>query len=107
MPLTIRSSVLRGAIFPVTLFAFSAVGVEYLDAVFNINTRWAFLAALGVVLLFSGRLFDILTTKLGLPLMLYGGWALMTSLWSIVPELSLLKGIASLSATLVFSAAGY
>jgi len=107
MPLTIKSTVLRGAIFPITLFAFATVGVEYFDVVFNTNTRWLFLAVLGVVLLFSGRLFDILTTKLGLPLMLYGGWALMTSLWSIVPELSLLKGMASLSATFVFSAAGY
>src|SRR5690242_8743710 len=107
MPLTIKSSVLRGAIFPITLFAFATVGVEYFDVVFNTNTRWLFLAVLGIVLLFSGRLFDILTTKLGLPLMLYGGWALMTSLWSIVPQLSLLKGSASLSATLVFSAAGY
>lgn len=107
MPFAIRASAVRGAIFPLTVFAFSAVGIEYFAVVFSTDTRWLFLAALGAALLPSARLFDILNTKAGLPILLFGLWALLTSLWSIVPELSLLKGIASLSAMFVFSAAGY
>jgi O-antigen ligase len=96
----------QGAIFPIALLAFASVGIRYIGLVFTPATRWIFLALLGLALIKTGRLLGALNTKFGIPALLYCGWCLFTVVWSIVPELSLMKGVASIATILIFSAGG-
>jgi len=97
---------LHGAMFPLALFAFAGVGMVYIGVIFTPQTRWVFLALFCFALLKAGRLFGAFKTKFGVPLLLYCAWCLLTSLWSIVPELSLLKGFASIVILLAFTTGG-
>lgn len=106
MRLRLNKRLLQGATFPIGLFAFAAVGIAYAGIIFTPTTRWVFLALLGLVLIKSGRVSGALNARFGLPALLYCSWCLLTSFWSIVPELSVLKGFASISTILIFTAAG-
>lgn len=97
---------LRGAIFPLTIFSFVATGISYANVVFTSSARWLFLALLGVAIVRAGRAFSVMNNRFGLLVFIYCGWALLTSVWSIVPDLSLAKGIASIFTILIFTAAG-
>lgn len=106
MRLRAKTSWLKGAVFPLALFAFAGVGMYYVGAIFTPETRWGFLALLVLSLLMSGQIFGAFKTKFGLPLLAYCAWCLVTTLWSIVPDLSLLKSVASIAILLAFSAGG-
>lgn len=101
-----KSSWMQGAAFPLALFAFAGVGMAYIGNVFTPQTRWAFLVLLVLILIGAGRIFSVFKTKFGIPLALYCVWCMLTSLWSIVPELSMLKSFASIAILLAFTAGG-
>jgi O-antigen ligase len=85
---------MNDVIFPLTLLAFEAVGVRYWQVVFNDKTRWLFLAILLLLVLWRGGLLLAFRGALGLVLGTYIFWCTCTTLWSEVPQLSLMKSIA-------------
>lgn len=80
--------------FPMAVFGFMAPSVQYMNQVFGQTQRWGLLALLLVYLLMRGRVASVFRGSLSEPLLLLLGWALATSLWSIVPSLSLAKAIS-------------
>ncbi|MBI3675204.1 MAG: O-antigen ligase family protein [Proteobacteria bacterium] len=95
-----------GIVFSLTLIAFSAVGVKYLNIVFDTSTRWIFLALLASVLLLRGQQFFLFTSRFGPVLGLYFLWCLLTALWSLVPLLSFMKATAFMIIAVSFVTAG-
>jgi len=85
---------MRDALFPLTLVAFEAVGVRYWQVVFNDSRRWLFLAILFVSVLLRGQLLLVFRSGPGVLLGTYMFWCTSTSMWSEVPQLSLMKSIA-------------
>jgi len=98
---------MRGWLFILALFAFSAPGVQYIRLVFTVNTRWAILALLGALLLASGKLFSVFRTRFGLPFGIYILWCFATVMWSDVPQLSFMKSAAFAVTAGIFIGAGY
>lgn len=76
---------------PVTVLAFVAPAVAYVNVIFTTTTRWAVAGVLLLVLVVTGRVFAILRHNVGSALLAYVAWCLLTSAWSEVPELSLMK----------------
>lgn len=83
-------------LFPMTVFSFLGPSVRYVVQVFDQNLRWGLLALLIIYVLVRVRVFSVFRGNLGLSLLLLLGWALATTLWSIVPTLSFAKSIAFL-----------
>ena len=84
----------RAWIFPLAVFGFAAAGIGYADWVFTPVTRWLPLLLLALFLLWHGRLLLVFRTPLGPAIGAWIGWVLLTALWSDVPLLSLMKGVA-------------
>jgi O-antigen ligase len=97
---------LRGVLFPLSLLAFAAVGVHYLQLVFNTSTRWIFLILLIMSLLPRGELFMAYRSRSAPILLAYLLWCFVTAIWSAVPLLSLLKAAAFVIVTTTFIGAG-
>jgi hypothetical protein len=96
----------RGVIFALTLLAFVAVGIEYLNIVFTTSTRWAFLALLIVSLIPYGELFSTFRSQYAPILLVYLLWCFLTALWSDVQTLSILKAAAFMLVVTAFIAGG-
>src|SRR5262245_47138926 len=84
----------RNFMFPLAVFAFIGVAVEYASLVFTTSTRWIFLALLMLYLLAKDRFMFGLQSRFGAVLLLYCGWCILTSTWSDVPVLSIAKATA-------------
>ena len=78
-------------LFPLVVMAFVAPVVTYFNLIFTTTTRWVVAAALALVLVGTGRAFSVLRHGVGLAAAFYVSWCVLTSVWSEVPELSLLK----------------
>jgi len=93
------------AIFPIALLAFEAVGVRYWQVIFNDTTRWLFLAILFLAILLRGEFLAAFRGTSGAVLGAYLAWCLCTTMWSEVPQLSLMKSVAlALSVPTLFAA---
>ena len=94
-------------LLPLTVVAFNAVDVSYVNLVFNFSTRWILLGVLFVVVLLKGQLFSIYRSKFGFWLAIYIVWCISSTYWSEIPRLSFLKtGALAISVT-ALGGAGY
>lgn len=100
------SRIPKGTLFVVTLLAFVAVGISYVDVVFTTSTRWAFLFLLIVSLVPYGELFLAYQSRYSPFLLGYLIWCFATALWSEVPLLSMLKVAALTIVVTAFVGAG-
>ena len=92
-------------LFPLAVVAFVGPVVTYVNVVFSTTTRWVVAAVLVLMLLVTRRLLQILRHNAGLALVAYVLWCVVTSIWSEVPELSLMKiGAIALVAIGMFAA---
>ena len=78
-------------LFPLGVMAFVAPVVMYFNLVFTTDTRWLVAAALALVMVGAGRAFSVLRHPVGLAIAGYVSWCVLTSSWSEVAELTLLK----------------
>jgi hypothetical protein len=78
-------------LFPAAVLAFVAPAVSYVNLVFSTTTRWAVAGVLLVVLVVTGQAFAVLRHNVGSALLAYVAWCVLTSAWSGVPELTLMK----------------
>src|SRR6516165_1713752 len=97
----------RNLMFPLTVAAFIGVTITYANFIFTYSTRWIFLAVLALHLLLKNRMMYGFHSRFGLVLLIYCTWCLLTSAWSIVPELSIAKSVAIILIALSFVSAGY
>src|SRR6516165_11295260 len=97
----------RNLIFPLAVAAFIGVTIKYTNVIFTSSTRWRFLAVLALYLLIKNRMMYGFHSRFGLVLLIYCTWCLLTSAWSIVPELSIAKSAAMILIALSFVSAGY
>ena len=96
----------RNFMFPLAVFAFIGLTVQYVGLVFTTSTRWIFLALLVLYLLAKGRFMFGLQSRFGAVLLLYCGWCIFTSTWSDVPDLSMAKATAFALVAVTFVSAG-
>lgn len=96
-------------IIPLTLLAFVAPGVNFLNWALNDTTRWLVLAALTLFLMLARERpwSDIFSQPLIGGVMVYATWCLMTVFWSEVPMLSFFKAVVLYWVSIVFMTAGY
>src|SRR6516225_9002610 len=97
----------RNFMFPLAVAAFIGVTIKYTNVIFTSSTRWVFLAVLALYLLLKNRMMYGFHSRFGLVLLIYCTWCLLTSAWSIVPELSIAKSAAMILVALSFVSAGY
>jgi O-antigen ligase len=97
----------RNLMFPLAVAAFIGVTIKYTNVIFTSSTRWGFLAVLALYLLIKNRMMYGFHSRFGLALLIYCTWCLLTSAWSIVPELSIAKSAAMILVALSFVSAGY
>jgi O-antigen ligase len=81
-------------LFPLAVMAFVAPAIAYFNVVFTTTTRWAAATALVVAVLVAGRVAAIFRNPVGLTALAYLAWCVLTSLWSEVPQLTLMKSAA-------------
>jgi O-antigen ligase len=98
---------LWGAIFPLTLVAFEAVGVRYWNIVFNDTTRWFLVAILLLAVLLRGQIILAFRGTRGVFIGAYLLWCLCTTMWSEEPQLSLMKSVALMINVTALFGAGY
>jgi hypothetical protein len=98
---------LRNLMFPLAVAAFIGVTIKYTSFIFTPSTRWSFLAVLALYLLLKNRMMYGFHSRFGLALLIYCAWCLLTSAWSMVPELSIAKSAAMILIALSFVSAGY
>src|SRR6516162_495809 len=97
----------RNFMFPLAVAAFIGITIKYINVILTYNTRWSFLAVLALYLLLKNRMMYGFHSRFGLVLLIYCTWCLLTSAWSIVPELSIAKSAAMILIALSFVSAGY
>jgi hypothetical protein len=97
----------RNFMFPLAVAAFIGITIKYINVILTYNTRWIFLAVLALYLLLKNRMMYGFHSRFGLVLLIYCTWCLLTSAWSIVPELSIAKSAAMILIALSFVSAGY
>ena len=93
-------------LFPLAVVAFVAPAIAYFNVVFTTTTRWAAAAALAVAVVGTGRAASIFRIPAGLMALAYLAWCVLTSLWSEVPQLTLMKSAALALVTVGMLAAG-
>ena len=103
----ITGRTLQLAAFPLALLAFVGIGTPYLYVIFTPTTRWFYLPILGLMFVKSRQAWGVLGRTSGLAVLAYMAWCLLTTAWSIVPSLSLLKSAAQVPAVLIFLMGGY
>jgi preprotein translocase subunit SecG len=92
---------------PLLLLAFTGVAVAYFNAVFTTSSRWVALALVLLLALRERSLRSLFRTAFMRISIVFMGWALVTYLWSEVPELSLMKAVALALVILAGTGAGY
>src|SRR5579864_7741333 len=96
----------RNLIFPLSILAFVAIPVAYVNILFTTTSRWIFLALLTLYLLAKGRLIFGFQSFFGVTLLVYCAWCLCTFSWSEVPQLSLAKALAFSLVAVAFVSGG-
>jgi hypothetical protein len=89
------------------MVAFVGVGIRYVNQVFDGTVRWTILGILVVYILLKGKTFACFRGGPRWFLLGYLVWCGLTSVWSELPELSVLKGGAYLVTVLICCSAGY
>ncbi|HVZ51719.1 MAG TPA: hypothetical protein VG986_07120 [Pseudolabrys sp.] len=97
---------LQVGFFPLAVLAFCAVGVRHFNTLFTTTSRWIFLALLIASLVPKGRILQTFKYGFSLPLVIYLMWCLSTTVWSEVPDLSLLKAAALALSSMALVAGG-
>lgn len=92
---------------PLLLLAFTGVAVTYVNSVFTTSTRWAVLALVLLLILKDRSLRSLFRTAFMRISLVFMAWALVTYLWSEVPELSLMKAVALALVIVAGTGAGY
>lgn len=93
-------------LFPLVVLAFMGPAVAYLSALFDIRVRWGLLAFLIVAVLFSKRKSKFQNKGIVTLLGLCSIWALTTTFWSESFDLSFMKAMAFLFASVPLVLAG-
>lgn len=93
-------------LFVLAVFGFQAISVEHVNMVFNPSSRWALVLALALLLLLTNSWLQGLAGLFGLLLAMSWGWALLTSFWSGLPHLTILKSVALGLTAVSFMAGG-
>ncbi len=101
-----KSTVSLTWLFPLAVFGFAAVAVEYLDVAFTSVTRWLALLALALFLLSRGALWEALRQRFAPALACLLAWGVLTTLWSEQPVLSLVKSLAMAFTAITFVSGG-
>jgi len=94
-------------LLPLTMLAFVGVAITFLSPLFTLSTRWLVLGLLLVYSIVNGSWLRIFTSGFGIFTVIYALWALLTSVWSEVPQLSLMKAGAFMLVIITCLAAGY
>lgn len=102
-----QSPKLKDLLLPIYLLAFAGSVVSFMSPVFNVTTRWIVLALVAVYFFFNGKLTSPLRTGFGLLTLAFAFWALVTSIWSEVPQLTFLKALAFMLIAFAGLASGY
>lgn len=97
----------REWMLPLLTLAFSGPAVSYVNVVFSSSARWAVLVLALFLVMTSRRVVPIFRTPFMRISLIFMAWALVTCLWSEVPELSLMKGVALAFVILVGAGGGY
>ncbi len=101
-----KSTVSLTWLFPLAVFGFAAVAVEYLDIAFTSVTRWLALFALALFLLYRGALWKALRLRFAPALIVLLAWGVLTTVWSEQPVLSLMKSLAMAVTAITFISGG-
>lgn len=96
----------RTLIFPLAVFCFLAIPVQHVNQIFDTTLRWAVLGVLAFYLLFKGWIWLVFGNDVGRAMLLLVSWAIVTTLWSQVPLLSLMKSGAFLMVAAAMFSAG-
>lgn len=96
-------------IIPLTLLAFAGPGITFVNGLLNSTTRWVFLLALSLYLLFFRHrdVAGLLRRPLFWIAMVYASWCFVTVLWSEEPTLSLVKSSVFVWLAVTMLMAGY
>lgn len=87
---------LKDWLLPIYMLAFAGSAVSFLSPVFNTTSRWIVVACVATYFLLNGKLTRPLRTSFGLLTLIFALWALATSIWSEIPQLSYMKAFAFL-----------
>lgn len=101
-----RSPRVRDWLLPLLVLAFTGTAVRFLSDIFNPTTRWGVLVVVASYLLLKGQVAAPFRTTVGWLAFASAFWALTTSTWSEVPELSFLKSLAFAAIALCACAIG-
>jgi hypothetical protein len=87
---------IKDLVTPLLLLAFTGTVVRYFNSVFTSSSRWVFLLVILLYILFSKRRIIAPLFRTGFMKLVFVAiaWNLATTMWSYVPELSLMKSIA-------------
>lgn len=96
---------LKHWLLPIYLLAFAGSAVSFMSPIFNTTTRWIVLALMAVY--FFSKLNRPLRSGFGLLTLAFALWAIVTGIWSEVPELTFLKAFAFLLIAFAGLASGY
>lgn len=97
----------REWVLPLLTIAFTGAAVSYVNLIFSTSARWAVLALAIVFVMSSRMIVPIFSTLFMRASLVFAAWALLTSLWSEAPELSLMKSVALALAILGGAGGGY
>lgn len=97
----------REWLLPLLTLAFSGTAVKYVNVVFSSSVRWAVLVFALFLVMKSRMVVPIFRTSFMRITLIFMAWALVTCLWSEVPELSLMKGVALAFVILAGAGGGY
>jgi|GEM_PF-1030494 len=103
--LYIRRPVFIKYFLPFFCMGWVGVALSFFKGIFTGDARWLFLLILFLFLMTRKKLARLFDKRLALLFFTYGSWCLLTSLWSIVPVLSVVKSTLFFFAicTLVFA----
>jgi hypothetical protein len=87
---------IKNILLPLLVLGFVGVAVTFLSPVFTTTTRWGLLLLCLLYVLVSGFWIKPFRSSFGSLTILFGLWALATALWSEVPGLTFMKGVAFL-----------
>jgi hypothetical protein len=88
---------------PLTIASFVFSAVDYLRPIFPVGIRWGLMLLLGLYLF---RYVYLNQSRFAFIVIINSLWATTTAAWSLVPELSMMKGIAYLLVSFILIIAG-
>lgn len=96
-------------LLPICMLGFMGSAFSFLRSVFSVNSRWAILFFLFLFVFKNRNIWRFLKPKLAFAFLLYMGWCFLSSFWSLVPILSLMKSImlCAIALILIFVVASW